>query len=143
MIDPVLSYSTYLGGSGGAGANGGWGIAVDSLGNTYVTGMTSSDDFPTVNPIQASNNTPPDRGYGTGFVAKLNAAGSALIYSTYLGGSALTWPSSIALDAFGNAYVTGLTSCTDFPTVNPLQGSNNSGSRVQGLWRNLMRRARL
>ncbi len=129
IIDPVLSYSTYLGGSGGAGGNGAWGIAVDSLGNTYVTGMTSSDDFPTVNPIQASNNTPPDRGYGTGFVAKLNAAGSALIYSTYLGGSALTWPSSIALDAFGNAYVTGLTSCTDFPTVNPIQGSNKSGQQ--------------
>jgi hypothetical protein len=132
IIDPVLSYSTYLGGSGGAGGNGAWGIAVDSLGNTYVTGMTSSDDFPTVNPIQASNNTPPNRGYGTGFVAKLNAAGSALIYSTYLGGSNLTWPSSIALDAFGNAYVTGLTSCTDFPTVNPFQASNKGGTQGTG-----------
>ena len=132
VIDPVLSYSTYLGGSGGAGGNGGWGIAVDSAGNAYVTGATSSDDFPTVNPIQASNNTPPNRGYITGFVAKLNAAGSALVYSTYLGGSDMSWPSSVSVDTAGNAYVTGLTACTDFPTVNPLQASNNSGSKGTG-----------
>jgi hypothetical protein len=122
VIDPVLSYSTYLGGSGG---DIGQGIAVDSSGNAYVTGNTYSTDFPTVNPLQPTNKTGPDM--GTAFVAKLNSAGSALVYSTYLGGSGRDDGSGIAVDSSGSVYVTGQTSSTDFPTVNPLQATNNSG----------------
>jgi hypothetical protein len=85
LIDPVLSYSTYLGGSGW---DEGYGIAVGSSGNAYVTGWTVSPDFPTVNPFQPTcgscNSYHAD---GNAFVAELNAAGSALVYSTYLGGS--------------------------------------------------------
>jgi hypothetical protein len=111
----ALVYSTYLGGSEGES---GQGIAVDSFGNAYVTGYTSSSDFPTANPMQAS-----DHGDFDAFVAKLNPAGSALVYSTYLGGSAVDYGYAIAVDSSGNAYVTGRTYSTDFPTANPLQAS--------------------
>ncbi|HMD83784.1 MAG TPA: SBBP repeat-containing protein [Terriglobia bacterium] len=124
VIDPVLSYSTYLGGSSGYyPATHGYAIAVDSAGNAYVTGYTQSDNFPTVNPFQANYH-----GYGaTGdaFVAKLNAAGSALVYSTYLGGNNLDVGYGIAVDSSGNAYVTGETGSTDFPTLNPIQAINH------------------
>jgi len=122
VIDPVLSYSTYLGGSS---TDAGEGIAVDATGNVYVTGNTYSTDFPTVNPLQPTNKTGP--GMGTAFVAKLNSAGSALVYSTYLGGSGSDEGSGVAVDSSGSVYVTGGTSSTDFPTVNPLQATNNSG----------------
>ena len=112
----ALVYSTYLGGSEG---DAGRGIALDSSGNAYVTGYTFSTDFPTVNPLQAS-----DRGDFDAFVAKLNAAGSALVYSTYLGGSTVDYGYGIAVDSSGNAYVTGRTYSTDFPTAHPLQPSN-------------------
>jgi Beta-propeller repeat/OmpA-like transmembrane domain len=119
-----LIYSTYLGGNtpvgGGQTA---WSIAIDSTGNAYVTGNTADTDFPTVNPLQAMNKT--SAGSGTGFVAKYNAAGSALIYSTYLGGSDQDTPWGIAADSNGNAYVTGETNSADFPTANPIQSACN------------------
>jgi hypothetical protein len=115
-----FAYSTYLGGSGADSASG---IAVDSSGNAYVTGNTSSTDFPTAKPLQATNH-----GGSDAFVANLNAAGSALVYSTYLGGSAADSASGIAVDSSGNAYVTGSTSSTDFPIVNALQPKNAGGS---------------
>jgi hypothetical protein len=108
-IDPVLSYSTYLGGTGDEFA---FGIAVDSSGNAYVTGNTNSTDFPTASPIQAAFG-----GTAEIFVTKLNAAGSALVYSTYLGGSGVDQGVGIAVDSSGNAYVTGLTLSSDFPTT--------------------------
>jgi Bacterial Ig-like domain (group 3)/Abnormal spindle-like microcephaly-assoc'd, ASPM-SPD-2-Hydin/Beta-propeller repeat len=112
VIDPVLAYSTYLGGS----ANDyGWGIAVDSAGNAYVTGYTESTDFPTVNAIQQDL-----RGQADAFVTKFNADGSDLVYSTYLGGSAGAGGVGIALDAAGNAYVTG-SAGSGFPTINAIQ----------------------
>jgi hypothetical protein len=125
VIDPVLSYSTYLGGSG---ADYGYGIAVDSAGNAYVTGQTTSTDFPTANPIQGTCDNCAYETGGDAFVAKLNPTGSALVYSTYLGGSRHDTGQSIAVDAAGNAYVTGWTMSSDFPTFNPLQLSNEGGN---------------
>lgn len=112
----ALVYSTYLGGSDG---DSGQGIAVDSSGNAYVTGYTSSEDFPTVNPLQAGSH-----GDFDAFVAKLNPRGSDLVYSTYLGGSGVDYGYGIAVDSSGSAYVTGRTYSTDFPTANPLQALN-------------------
>ena len=124
----ALVYSTYLGGNTPDEADGGgqaaWSIAVDSAGNAYVTGNTLDTDFPTVNPLQATNKTSAPSS-GTGFVAKYNAAGSALIYSTFLGGSAQDTPWGIAADSDGNAYVTGETISVDFPTANPFQSACN------------------
>jgi hypothetical protein len=115
VIDPVLVYSTYLGGSG---FDQGSGIAVDSSGNAYVTGYTESTNFPTVHPLQAVY-----AGNGDAFVAKLNPSGSALVYSTYLGGSGGDGASGIAVDSSGNAYVTGGTESTNFPTAHSLQAA--------------------
>ncbi len=114
VIDPVLVYSTYLGGSG---ADWGAGIAVDSAGNMYVTGRTQSTNFPTANPLQGAHGG----SFEDAFVAKLDSSGSTLLYSTYLGGSQDDVGSAIAVDSAGNAYVTGSTFSTDFPTANPLQ----------------------
>jgi hypothetical protein len=118
----VLLYSTYLGGSDDYDR--GNGIAVDSAGSAYVTGYTRSTDFPTANPIQGSY----AGGERDAFVTKIDASGSALVYSTYLGGN--DWDASygIAVDSAGNAYVTGDTSSTDFPTANPIQGSYAGGN---------------
>jgi hypothetical protein len=111
----ALVYSTFLGGSG---SDMGLGIAVDSSGNAYVTGQTRSTNFPTANPIQASL-----AGDTNAFVAKLNPTGSALVYSTYLGGSYEDGGWGIAVDSSGNAYVTGGASSANFPIVNALQVS--------------------
>src|SRR5262249_24407349 len=121
VIDPVLTYSTYLGGSG---YDGGQGIAVDASGNAYVIGNTSSTNFPTTG-------SPAQSGYRGGydvFVAKLNTAGTALPYATYLGGSAGESGNAIAVDGLGNAYVTGYTSSTNFPTANAVQGAFGGGN---------------
>jgi hypothetical protein len=110
VIDPTLVYSTYLGGSG---ADGGNAIAVDASGNAYVAGLTLSSDFPsTPGALQTTSGGDYDV-----FVTKLNAAGSALVYSTYLGGSGYEAAGGIAVDASGNAYVTGETVSTNFPTT--------------------------
>jgi hypothetical protein len=116
----ALVYSTYL---GGQGVDQGSGIAVDSSGNAYVTGFTSSTDFPTMNPLQPQNANIIDA-----FVTEINTGGSALVYSTYLGGKRDDLGYAIAVDSLGNAYVTGLTSSVDFPTMNPLQPAYGGGS---------------
>jgi len=108
-------YATYLGGSGDdVGSD----IAVDSFGNCYVSGDTDSEDFPTKNPFQGTIG-----GESDGFVAKLNPSGDALVYSTYLGGSGEDEASGIAVDNFGNCYVTGYTESDNFPIKNPFQGT--------------------
>ena len=113
-------YSTYLGGSDEDSGNG---IAVDSSGNAYVTGETSSSNFPTTDPIQGT--------FGGGttdtFVTKINSAGSAHVYSTFLGGSSRDVGNGIAVDSSGNAYVIGETRSTNFPTKFPIQGTKGSG----------------
>lgn len=113
IIDPILVYSTYLGGSGN---DYGVGIAVDSLGNAYLTGFTQSTDFKTQRPLQSDL-----RDTSEAFVVKLNPAWSALIYSTYLGGSKQDRGHAIAVDSSGSVYIAGVTNSEDFPTVNPLQ----------------------
>ena len=126
----ALIYSTYLGGSNGEGANS---IAVDSNGNAYVTGQTHSSDFPTVNAFQAAyaDSDAPGCGHDA-FVTKVNPSGSALIYSTYLGGNCTDEGADIAVDAFGNVYVTGYTASSNFPTANPLQATFGGGSVSSG-----------
>ena len=84
-----------------------------------MTGWTDSTNLPIANPLQAANAGPSDA-----FVAKVNAAGSALVYSTYLGGSGVDQGLGIAVDASGSAYVTGYTSSINFPTANPLQAAH-------------------
>jgi hypothetical protein len=109
----TLVYGTYLGGT----ANDvGSAIAVDAAGNAYVIGQTESTDFPIQHALQ-----PTPGGAGDAFVARLNVAGMALDYSTYLGGSDTDRGNAIAVDAAGNAYVTGYTSSPDLRTVNPAQ----------------------
>jgi len=114
-------YSTYLGGSG---QEIGYGISVDSSGNAYVTGATNSANFPTTaGACQAAFGGAVDV-----FVTKLNSSGSALIYSTYLGGSKDDWGQAIALDSPGNAYVAGYTSSTNYPTANAFQATYGGGN---------------
>ncbi|MBW4679414.1 MAG: SBBP repeat-containing protein [Microcoleus vaginatus WJT46-NPBG5] len=113
----TVLYSTYLGGNGD---DYGGDIAIDSVGNAYIIGNTSSTDFPTVNPLQPAIADSSELKADT-FVAKLNATGNALLYSTYLGRSSEDTAQSIALDGAGNIYVMGSTTSSDFPTLNPLQ----------------------
>lgn len=123
-LDPSgtsLVYATYL---GGAGQDVGRGISIDAEGNVYVAGFTESVDFPTANPLQASfGGVPFDA-----FIAKLDPTGSAFLYATYLGGNNEDKGFNIAVDAVGNAYVTGRTFSDNFPTANPLQPALGSRS---------------
>jgi uncharacterized protein (TIGR03437 family) len=133
VIDPVFTYLTYLGGSSVDYLGGITGVgqttspthalAIDSAGDVYVTGQTLSNDFPVANAYQATRNEP--GGAYTAFVSALNATGTALLYSTYLGGSVTAGGfagsdvgASIVWDSFDNAvYVVGTTSSSDFPTM--------------------------
>ncbi len=109
IIDPVLTYSTYLGGSGSDSPHG---VAVDSSGNAYITGETDSTNFPLAGPLQGQN-----AGESDVFVTKLNAAGTAIIYSTYIGGNAFDTGYSIDVGAGGDAYILGITLSPYFPTT--------------------------
>jgi hypothetical protein len=123
----ALVYSTYLGGSGG---DSGYAIAVDSGGNAYVTGETNSPTaaatgnipFPRVGAFQTNYN-----GGGDAFFTKLSADGSAIVYSTYLGGTGVERGYGVAVDSVGAAYFTGFTNSVNFPTVFPFQGVNGGG----------------
>src|SRR5579863_316607 len=107
VIDPVISYSTYLGGTGVSAVTG---LALDSGGNLYVTGWTEALDFPIVGAVQAAN-----QGGVDAFVAKFNPTGTALLYATYIGGSGDDRGAAIAVDSNGQAYVTGSTASSNFP----------------------------
>jgi hypothetical protein len=120
VIDPVLSFSTYL---GGTGADAAYGIAVDGSGGVYVAGVTHSVDFPVTTGafqttcVTAQNPCTGPFSANDGFVSKLSSDGSTLLYSTYLGGSTQTEIHAIAVDSSGNAYVTGFTAAADFPVT--------------------------
>ncbi|MEG4858738.1 SBBP repeat-containing protein, partial [Microcoleus sp. K1-B6] len=121
-IEPLgysVSYSTYLGGSGD---DNGHRITLDSANNVYVTGDTTSTNFPTKNAIQSVSGGGKDA-----FVTSINSSGSALVDSTYLGGSGDDYGNGIAVDATGAVYVAGSTVSTNFPTANPLQAANGGG----------------
>ena len=122
-LSPVgnsLIYSTYLGGSGD---DNGHRITVDSANNVYVTGDTTSTNFPTKNAIQSVSGGGKDA-----FVTSINSSGSALVDSTYLGGSADDYGNGIAVDASGAVYVAGSSASTNFPTATPLQAANGGGT---------------
>jgi hypothetical protein len=112
-------YSTYFGGSG---VEAGYGIAIDSADNAYITGLTGSTNFPVVNPVQ--NHL---AGTNNAFVAEIGAGGSPLIFATYLGGTNFDAAESIALDATANIYVAGFTDSTNFPTLNAANSLLNAG----------------
>jgi len=123
VIDPVLSYVSYLAGSGadeigqvvGPLTNGtSQGIAIDAAGSAYVTGRTFSADFPTKSPYQTRQ---AKGGSPSAFVSKFSPDGSSLVYSTYLGGLSWDYAYAIAVDASGSAYVTGTTTSNDFPVT--------------------------
>jgi glucose/arabinose dehydrogenase len=118
VIDPVVEFATYLGGSGAEDGLDNMGVALDSTGHIYVAGTTDSADFPTTGEIQ-------DQFGGTtdAFVVKLDPTGSTTIYATYLGGGSLDSAQAIGVDRNGNAYVGGFTDSVDFPTRMPLQGT--------------------
>ncbi|MBI5756212.1 MAG: SBBP repeat-containing protein, partial [Nitrospirae bacterium] len=120
VIDPILDYSTYLGGSA---YDDGHGITLDIDGNAYVVGDTASTDFPTYAPFQVSNSGGDDV-----FVTKINPSGTAMVFSTYLGGSSDDDARDIAIDGSGNVYITGITSSNNFPVYLPLYSSNSGSS---------------
>ena len=130
-----LIYGTYLSGNA---TDEGRGIAVDQAGNAYVAGVTNSPDFPVLTPIQyyagrLSVSIFPD--HTNAFVTKLNPSGSSLVYSTFLGGSYRDAANAIAVDANGNAHITGTTTSTDFPVVKAFQGSKRNEAPRSSLLR--------
>ena len=112
VIDPILSYSTYLGGANEERIHG---VAVDAAGNIVVVGETYSVDFPTVQAVQ-----PERSGSGDAFVAKLNSSGDALVYATYLGGFREDSAQAVDVDATGAVYVAGSSASPDFPVLGGL-----------------------
>lgn len=130
-LDPTLSslvYSTYLGGSHDEAA---YSMALDGVGNAYVTGYTTSNNFPTTPGVfQATTSDSNIAGNGDAFVTKLDSSLSALVYSTYLGGNVLDQGIGIAVDGLSNAYVTGVTLSSNFPTSSgAVQSSYGGGNQ--------------
>jgi hypothetical protein len=124
IIDHILAYPTYLGGSG---ADSGRAIAVDSVGNVYIAGYTGSSNFTTTTGVIQNTRA---ASFDT-FVTKLNPTGTAPIFSTYLGGNANDYAYGLAVDASSNVYIAGATQSTDFPTTTgalqtTLKGTTNA-----------------
>ncbi len=120
VIDPVLIYSSYLGGNGTEAGNA---IVVDDAGNAYITGATTSTTFPLASPIDATLGGTQDA-----FVVKINPTGTALVYSTYLGGSNTDTGIDISVDLLHDAYVTGRTASSDFPVMNAFDSTYSGGT---------------
>ena len=121
VIDPVLVYATYVGGTGG---DIGYAITVNSATHSaYITGVTNSTNFPLTTTPGVGTYQNAYKGNGDAFVTELNSAGTQIVYSTYLGGSGSDTAAAIALHN-GNAYITGYTTSTDFPTLAPAGGGS-------------------
>jgi hypothetical protein len=118
-IDPTLTFGSFLGGSLDEY---GYGLGVDAAGNVYVAGQTASTDFPLVDQLYT------DSADNDAFVTKINAAGTAVVYSTYLGGNGSDWAEDLAVDPAGNAYTTGRTGSADFPTTANAVQATSGGS---------------
>jgi hypothetical protein len=124
VIDPVVLYATYWGGSL---YEGGYAMAIDSSNNVYLSGLVESTDFPTVNAIQSSNAFDYEA-----FAMKINAAGTSVVYATYLGGTGHSeYGMGLAVDSSNNVYIVGATNSTDFPGTSgsAIQSSNGGGTR--------------
>jgi len=130
VIDPVLTYSTYLGGNGGDTA---YSVAVDSTGDAYVTGVTASTNFPTkpadqnFNPTGGLPNSNGLTGTANVFVTEFNPAANGVLFSTYLGGSGIDIPAQIALNAAGDIFLVGNTTSNNFPTTSGVFQPNYGG----------------
>ncbi len=120
IIDPTIVYSTVVGGSG---VDYGASVAVDSTGNIYMTGTTSSNDFPLHGAVQTTN------GGSNIFITKLNPTATSVLYSTYLGGNGADVPSGIAVDSSGDIFVAGYTNSSNFPQSNALSYTVSAGLR--------------
>lgn len=123
VIDPTLVFSSYLGGSGGEHGNG---VAVDGLGNVYITGWTWSKDFPRT---PGSPSISWGRGYHDAFVTKINSNGKRILFSAYIGGYERDESRGIALDGDGNVYIAGWSESPDFPTNRSAFDRSLDGSR--------------
>ncbi len=123
-----IIYTTYLGGSGIDIATG---LALDRQGNVYICGSTSSTDFPAARGFGPSYGGGPSRLLGDGFVVKLDASGSSIVYGSYLGGSGGDAAKAIAVDEQGSAYITGYTASLDFPMRGALQPVNRGGEYLK------------
>ena len=125
VIDPTLVTSTFL---GGIGNDGGYAIAVDGQGNTYVTGTTESQDFPTNAPLEAALSNSAGGPTSDVFVSKISPDGTRLLWSTYLGGGGRDTGYGVAVGSDGAVYVAGVTESSDFPRANPAQDAFGGGS---------------
>jgi Chitobiase/beta-hexosaminidase C-terminal domain/Beta-propeller repeat len=129
----ALIYSSYLGGSGGpSGGDAGLDIAVDSNGDAFIVGSTYSNNFPTTTGAYQTTNKAFAGNGSTGFVTKVNPTGTALIYSTYLGGTLTDNATSLAIDSAGDAYVAGFAFSTNFPTTTGAYQTTNKSAGVDG-----------
>jgi len=130
VIDPVMVYATYIGGSGTDTANG---LAVDAAGFAYITGQTLSSDFPVKapNPNQSNYAGTAYGGNGDAYVVKIDPSktgAASVVYATYLGGENFDQANSVAADASGNAYVAGFTNSSGFPVINAFQATPRGGA---------------
>ena len=121
-IDPTIVYSTMMPGGYGSGGVSAAAIAVDSAGNTIFAGAAGYSDYPTVNAIK-NDLAAPD---SDGFVTKLNASGTAILYSTFVGGNAEDQVNGVAVDRYGAVWLTGYTYSSDFPLLNATQSTRPS-----------------
>ena len=125
VIDPVISYATYMGGTGLGAVTG---IALDSSGDLYAAGWTEALNFPIMVAEQAVN-----AGGVDAFIVKLNPAGNALLYATYIGGKGDDRAAAIAVDGSGQAYVTGSTASLNFPLVSPVRATRGGAKTAFAL----------